>query len=1301
MWLIIFNLRKGYKYKLKNVKYYFTKMDTVYNFPDINIESDEFLDWENIEIFDPITLINDFDYLYQDEIKKYADEGDINQKTNKEEDHFFKNQFGGNNFTVEESSPIYREKWKSNEYRFRVKFNSIDTTFSKLNHQILDLFHQINDFIKLKAKKNDKVRVIFDHSDFFSPISSPYMYQKDITAQFLLDLVDRVMQSHKTIRFNQLFKLWIHIANVPSGSGYSKNETYLINKSNCVKLIVNKDNFCAVRAILTAIKSKSEKNSRKYFNIQSESLDKETQKIVKLCGIPDKPCTIKEIIKIEMYLRDYQINIIDEYGNFIYTGPQNKNYVYIWLVNDHYYTITNISRFFNFKFWCDFCKKGYTESHKCEKNCSMCNRQNCTNEKIINCRFCNNKTKNETCLKFHQNKFCVKAKICEKCDGIKSKNHVCENQKWCKNCNKPVDKDNHECYLLTEKEKKKNKNQKFSGYIFFDYECSQEFGEHVPNLICAVKVCLNCLSVKKNDCKICEKVEFEKNSNFCDWLFDQPNYIAIAHNMKGYDGIFIMNYIINNKAPFDSEPFVICQGSKILCIRYRNVKIIDSYSFIPIPLSDFPSAFGISEEKKGFFPHLFNKKENQSYVGQYPSEEFYGCEYFKEERLREFKNWYSSVKNNVFDFQKEIKEYCWSDVELLSKGCLSFRNVIKETTKSNTIDGIDPFLECITIASLCQLIYRKDYLESKTIPYIPERGSYSERNSSYKSNLWLAFMMKKYGLELKSSLNGGEYQFGKYFVDGYDEENSIIYEFHGCFFHGCPRCFSSETFNPRKQKLMGSIFHQHKNRISFLKKKCKKLVEIWECEFDELIKQDSELQEFAKKYKEQPPINIRDALFGGRTNAVKLYYMVKDGEKIRYFDFTSLYPFVQKYCTFPVGHPIRIRDNFKSIENYFGIVKCKILPPKGLYLPVLPKKIHNKLIFTLCYKCAEHQLKKCNHNDENRSFIGTWVTLEVQKAVEKGYRIIEYYEVLHWDKSSTYDPIKKTGGIFTGYINKFLQYKQESSGYSKNVTTEEEKNNYIDNYYEKEGIRMDANNIKKNPSKRFVFKLILNSMWGRLGMNIDRNQYKVIVDPKEWFKMISDDNIIITHADHSNDNCLQVFYKNKYSEESIETSVVHAAFVTCHARLKLYSEMEKLGNRLLYFDTDSIIFIDRKNEYIPSTGDFLGELTDELEDSESNHIVEFVSAGPKNYGYVTKNNELEIKVKGICQYAKTAEKINFESIKKIVINNQKDTIQVDQLKFKIDKRPWSVICKKEKKEYGFVYDKRVLLNDLSTLPFGF
>ena len=68
-----------------------------------------------------------------------------------------------------------------------------------------------------------------------------------------------------------------------------------------------------------------------------------------------------------------------------------------------------------------------------------------------------------------------------------------------------------------------------------------------------------------------------------------------------------------------------------------------------------------------------------------------------------------------------------------------------------------------------------------------------------------------------------------------------------------------------------------------------------------------------------------------------------------------------------------------------------------------------------------------------------------------------------------------------------------------------------------------------------------------------------------------------------------------------------AAFTTCWARLRLYEALELLGECLLYFDTDSIIFMDLPGQTSSPLGDYLGDFKNELDSGDV--IVEFCSGG--------------------------------------------------------------------------------------------
>ena len=63
--------------------------------------------------------------------------------------------------------------------------------------------------------------------------------------------------------------------------------------------------------------------------------------------------------------------------------------------------------------------------------------------------------------------------------------------------------------------------------------------------------------------KKCGDYVWYTNNDFCTWLFSDNNkhFIALAHNMKSYDGYFILNYIVSNFLPGDRLPEVLLNGS--------------------------------------------------------------------------------------------------------------------------------------------------------------------------------------------------------------------------------------------------------------------------------------------------------------------------------------------------------------------------------------------------------------------------------------------------------------------------------------------------------------------------------------------------------------------------------------------------------------------------------------------------------------------------------------------------------------------------------------------------------------------
>ena len=206
---------------------------------------------------------------------------------------------------------------------------------------------------------------------------------------------------------------------------------------------------------------------------------------------------------------------------------------------------------------------------------------------------------------------------------------------------------------------------------------------------------------------------------------------------------------------------------------------------------------------------------------------------------------------------------------------------------------------------------------------------------------------------------------------------------------------------------------------------------MWECQWAQLKQNDPAVRDFVHKLNIVSPLNPRDAFCGGRTNAIKLYHQTKADETVDYYYFTSLYPWANKNGLYLIGHPEIIFEPEGGISQFFGLAKCTVLPPYGLYHPVLPLRQNDKLTFPLCRTCVETEMEKpmlersyvCHHTPEQRQITGTWCTPELEKAVEKGYQILHIHEVWHFPEE------QQRVGLFQEYVNTWLKIKEEASGW--------------------------------------------------------------------------------------------------------------------------------------------------------------------------------------------------------------------------------------------------------------------------------
>lgn len=423
---------------------------------------------------------------------------------------------------------------------------------------------------------------------------------------------------------------------------------------------------------------------------------------------------------------------------------------------------------------------------------------------------------------------------------------------------------------------------------------------------------------------------------------------------------------------------------------------------------------------------------NQNYEGVIPDAHFFDPEGMSVKDKSEFETWHAEQvrRGGVFNLRREMEAYCVSDVKLLKGGCQKFQEEFYAETEFNP-------------------------MEPNSVAVEPPRGWYGARsNQSHKALQWLArqehqrrrqyfqensmeelegdeMMTAAYpdtpvagvtGDFIRHARNGGEVRLvGRHLVDGYDRSTNTVYEFHGCLWHGCTSCFPNRA---AKSKLNPDrTFAEVRETTRARRINCELPVIPSESSGNvngiRWSKRMLDWRPFCQTLSFVPPLNPRDASFGGRTNAATLHYEADQtvGKQIRYMDVTSLYPTVNKYDVYPVGHPtVLTHPEDQDITTYFGLAKVDLLAPRGLYYPVLPHRTVGEIhLSTMPYLRgrgdaqtlvgANLRLYSRRHRAPLHRYVVTWWP-ELLEAVEQGYRVVKIHEVWH------FPPNQRRRGLF-------------------------------------------------------------------------------------------------------------------------------------------------------------------------------------------------------------------------------------------------------------------------------------------------
>jgi len=348
----------------------------------------------------------------------------------------------------------------------------------------------------------------------------------------------------------------------------------------------------------------------------------------------------------------------------------------------------------------------------------------------------------------------------------------------------------------------------------------------------------------------------------------------------------------------------------------------------------------------------------------------------------------------------------------------------------------------------------------------------------------------------------------------------------------------------------------------------------------------------------------RRALRGGLTNVRQLFYYQEPDPTnttgLAYVDVVSLYPTAQFYDPVPVGRPKEMwyvdndgnelmpqPDTDWLLNEFFGFAEVSIRPKRYIHHPLL------------CHFDTTSKRLLQSLEPLDRAVL-TSVELQTALSEEGGYELLRVYRIHHYQRSVD---------VFKSYIRTWLVQKIKASSRPHNV------DEFCAKLREQCGISLTHDDFDPNPSKRSMAKLCLNSLWGKFGQRETQVESDILYtafDRFKFFRTVASGQNKLINREMIQGKVPLVRYQ-KLGESINKKNVAVASFVTANARIRLWKMLNILGQRVVYHDTDSIIYriTGNPDEFVVPTGELLGEWTEET----PRLIHAFVGLAPKTYAY--------------------------------------------------------------------------------------
>lgn len=299
---------------------------------------------------------------------------------------------------------------------------------------------------------------------------------------------------------------------------------------------------------------------------------------------------------------------------------------------------------------------------------------------------------------------------------------------------------------------------------------------------------------------------------------------------------------------------------------------------------------------------------------------------------------------------------------------------------------------------------------------------------------------------------------------------------------------------------------------------------------------------------------VRNGYFGGRTEIFKPFYVhksspvsnhskliknLKNDDLLNYYDVNSLYPYVMRENRFPIAVD---GPTYLSVQwDKMGMWECEVDVPKNMWIPPLGVSMYIDPVTKRVYPSTPNRPGKFIFPVGR--FRGHWTTEELAYACSLGVKVIRCFGGVTF---------KDGGAIFKDFIDMLY------------------------------AIRVDP---KSSPVDNMIAKLLMNSCYGRFGINTMREQ--MIID--DGRAPITGSTWVFPFPDPNSARPYLVRFAKIEQEVNMFTNVSIAAYVTSYARIHMHKQYMKCDD-LYYTDTDSIITTSQFKE-----GKELGQMKLELQ----------------------------------------------------------------------------------------------------------